>query len=46
MSEDTINHLLDDRTLDGGVLYFSEIEKLSDGIIMDLMGGMMKFTQK
>lgn len=46
MSEDAINHLLDDRTLDGGILYFSEIEKLSDGIIMDLMGGMMKFTQK
>lgn len=42
MTEDDINRLLADRTQEGGVLYFNEIEKLSDGIIMDLMGGMMK----
>lgn len=42
MTEEDINRLLESRTLEGSVLYFCEIEKISDGIIMDLMGGMMK----
>lgn len=42
MTEEDINRLLESRTQDGSMLYFSEIEKISDGIIMDLMGGMMK----
>ena len=36
MSEDDINRLLESRTPEGSMLYFSEIEKISDGIIMDL----------
>ena len=42
MSETDINRLLNDRSQEGRVLYFNEIEKISDRIIMDLMDGMMK----
>ena len=42
MTEDDINRLLNDRTQEGSVLYFNEIEKISDGIIEELMRGMMK----
>lgn len=42
MTETDINRLLNDCTLKGSILNFNEIEKLSDGIAMDLMGGMMK----
>jgi len=42
MTEDDINRLLSDRTQEDCVLYFNEIEKISDGIIEELMGGMMK----
>lgn len=45
MSESDINRLLEDRTLEGSVLYFNEIEKLSDRIIMDMMGEMMRFVK-
>lgn len=41
MPEADINRLLDDRTLEDGVLYFNEIEKLSDRIMLDMMNGMM-----
>lgn len=37
LTEVDINSLLNDRTLEGSVLYFNEIEKISDGIIEDLM---------
>jgi len=43
------NHLLpcpypgsQSRKMEGSILYFEEIEKLSDSIIMDLTGGIMK----
>lgn len=42
MTEEDINRLLENRAQEGSVLYFSEIEKISDGIIVDLIGGMMK----
>lgn len=41
MSEAEINRLLDDYTQEDDVFYFNEIEKLSDEIAMDTMGGMM-----
>jgi len=34
--------LLDDYTQEDGRIYFNEIEKLSDEIAMDMMGGMMQ----
>ena len=42
MSEAEINRLLDDYTQEDGRIYFNEIEKLSDEIAMDMMGGMMQ----
>ena len=42
MTEADINRLLESRKMEGRVLYFEEIEKLSDGIIVDMMGEMMK----
>ena len=45
MSESDINRLLEDRVLEGSVLYFNEIEKLSDRIIMDMMEKMMRFVK-
>ena len=42
MTESDINRLLDDHTQEDGVIYFNEIETLSDEIAMDMMGGMMK----
>ena len=41
MSECNINHLLEDRTIENGILYFHEIEKLSDCIIVEMMNEMM-----
>lgn len=41
MSESDINQLLKDRTIENGILYFHEIEKLSDCIIVEMMSGMM-----
>lgn len=38
MTEEEINCMLESRIQEGCVLYFNEIEKISDGIIMDLMG--------
>ena len=42
MSEAEINRLLEDYTQEDGVIYFNAIEKLSDEIAMDMMGGMME----
>ena len=42
MTENDMNRLLESRKMEGRILYFEEIEKLSDGIIVDLMGEMMK----
>ena len=42
LSEADINRLLDDYTQEDGVIYFNAIEKLSDEIAMDVMGGMMQ----
>ena len=41
MSECNINHLLEDRTIENGILYFHEIEKLSDWFIVEMMNEMM-----
>lgn len=45
LPETSINHLLEDRTMEDGVLYFHEIEKISDGVIMEMMKGMMEFVR-
>lgn len=46
MTEAGINQLLEDYTQEaGGMIYFNTIEKLSDGIAMDMMGGMMQFVK-
>ena len=37
-----IKRLLESRKMEGRVLYFEEIEKLSDGIIEEMMGEMKK----
>ena len=42
MTDDDINRLLESRKMEGSILYFEEIKKLSDSIIMDLTGGIMK----
>ena len=42
LSEADINRLLEDYTQENGVIYFNAIEKLSDEIAMDMMGGMME----
>lgn len=46
MTEAEINQLLEDRTQEeNGMIYFNAIEKLSDGIAMDMMGNMMQFVE-
>lgn len=46
MTEAEINQLLEDRTQErDGMIYFNAIEKLSDGIAMDMMGNMMQFVE-
>ena len=46
MTEAEINQLLEDRTQEeNGMTYFNAIEKLSDGIAMDMMGNMMQFVE-
>ena len=46
MSEAEINRLLDDYTQEDGVIYFNEIEKLSDEIAMDMMEGLMQSMER
>lgn len=46
MPEAEINQLLEDYTQEeGSMIYFNAIEKLSDSIAMDMMGGMMQFVE-
>ena len=46
LSEADINRLLDDYTQEDGVIYFNAIEKLSDEITMEMMGGMMQSMEQ
>lgn len=45
LTEQEINHLLEDREIHNGRIFFNTIEELSDQIISDMFGGMIGITR-